>query len=155
MLISNCAVCGKKKLTFMKNKELHNFNDQFKMNKTINTFLLTGDKFIPELYLKHLGVTYSACRRFTKHCEKIQKFREAGNLNRLYENNQTKLALLMMQHIVIVKTQQKELFQRRLYKKELMKLLGIVTMMDIIEHQQVWCISFLIKNRIRIEANHS
>ena len=24
---SNCAVCGKKKKTFIKNKELHNFNN--------------------------------------------------------------------------------------------------------------------------------
>ena len=27
MLLSNCAVCGKKKSTFIKNKELNNFND--------------------------------------------------------------------------------------------------------------------------------
>ena len=27
MLLSNCAGCGKKKSTFIKNKELHNFND--------------------------------------------------------------------------------------------------------------------------------
>ena len=27
MLLSNFAVCGKKKSTFIKNKELHNFND--------------------------------------------------------------------------------------------------------------------------------
>ena len=26
MLLSNCAVCGKKKSIFTKNKELHNFN---------------------------------------------------------------------------------------------------------------------------------
>ena len=26
MLLSNCAVCGKKKSTFTKNKELHNFD---------------------------------------------------------------------------------------------------------------------------------
>ena len=25
MLLSNCTVCGKKKSTFIKNKELHNF----------------------------------------------------------------------------------------------------------------------------------
>ena len=38
---------------------LHKFNDisndQFKMNKIINTFLLTGDKFMPELHLKQPG----------------------------------------------------------------------------------------------------
>ena len=27
MLLSNCAVSGKKKLTFIKNQELNNFND--------------------------------------------------------------------------------------------------------------------------------
>ena len=27
ILLSNCAVCGKKKSTFVKHKELHNFND--------------------------------------------------------------------------------------------------------------------------------
>ena len=50
MILSNCAACRKKKLTFIKNKELS--NDYIKMNKIINKFLLTGDKFVPELHLK-------------------------------------------------------------------------------------------------------
>ena len=57
MFLSNCAVCSKKKSTFVKNKELHNF-DKFIMNKIINKFLLTGDKFMPELHLKQAGFTY-------------------------------------------------------------------------------------------------
>ena len=56
------------------------------MNKTINKFLLTGDKFMPELHLKQPGFTYSACGPFTKHRERIQKFRETGNLKHLYRN---------------------------------------------------------------------
>ena len=52
MILSNCAICGKKKLTFIKNKELHSFNDYFEMNKIINKFLLTGGKFMPKLYIK-------------------------------------------------------------------------------------------------------
>ena len=56
------------------------------MNKIINKFLLTGDKFMPELHLKQLGFTYSACGTFTKHRERIQKFRETGNLKHLYRN---------------------------------------------------------------------
>ena len=32
-----------------------------------------------ELHGKHLGFTYSACGPFTKHLERIQKFRETGN----------------------------------------------------------------------------
>ena len=31
------------------------------MNKTINKFFLTGDKFMPELHLKQPGFTYSGC----------------------------------------------------------------------------------------------
>ena len=66
-LKSNCAVCGKKKSTFIKSKELHNFN-KFKMNKVINKILLTGDKRMPELHLKQPGFTYSAYGPITKHC---------------------------------------------------------------------------------------
>ena len=60
MLFSNCAVSGKKKSTFIKNIELHNFNNLFQMNKIINKFLLTRDKFMPELHLKQAGFTYGA-----------------------------------------------------------------------------------------------
>ena len=87
MLLSNCAICGKEKSTFTKNKEFNNIsNDKFKMNKIIDKFLLTGDKFIPELHLKQPGFTYTACGSFTKHRERIQKFRETGNLKHLYRN---------------------------------------------------------------------
>ena len=57
-----------------------------KMNAIINKFLLTGDKFMPELHLKQPGFTYSACGPFTKHRERIQKFRETGNLKHLSRN---------------------------------------------------------------------
>ena len=56
------------------------------MNNIINKFLLTGDKFMPELHLKQPVFTYGACGPFTKHREGIQKFREAGNLKYLYGN---------------------------------------------------------------------
>ena len=69
MVLSNSALCGKKKSTFIKNKELNNFNEQFKMNKIINKFLLTGDKIMLELHLKQPGFTYSACGPFYKHPE--------------------------------------------------------------------------------------
>ena len=46
------------------------------MNKIINKLLLTGDKFMPELQLKQSGFTNSAFGSFTKHREKIKKFRE-------------------------------------------------------------------------------
>ena len=58
----------------------------YKMNKIINNYLLTGDKFMPELHLKQPGLTYSVCGPFTKHREIIQKCRETGNLKHLYRN---------------------------------------------------------------------
>ena len=56
------------------------------MNKIIIKFLFTADKFMLELHLKQPGFTYSACEPFSKHCGRIQKFRETGNLKHLYRN---------------------------------------------------------------------
>ena len=56
------------------------------MNKIINKFLLTGDKFMPELHLKQPEFTYRACGPFTKHLGRIEKFRETGNLKHLCRN---------------------------------------------------------------------
>ena len=61
------------------------------MNKIINKFLLAGDKFMPELHLKRPGFTYSACGPFTKHHERIQKFRETDYLKHLYRNELDKV----------------------------------------------------------------
>ena len=56
------------------------------MNEIINKFLLSGDKFIPEMYLEQLGFTYSACGPFTKNKERIQKFKETGDTNYISKN---------------------------------------------------------------------
>ena len=47
-----------------------------KMNEIVNTFLLAGDKFMPEMHLKQPEFTYSACGSFTKNKERIEKFKE-------------------------------------------------------------------------------
>ena len=44
---------------------------KYKMNEMVNTFLLAGDKFMPERHLKQLGFTNSACGPFTKNKERI------------------------------------------------------------------------------------
>ena len=49
------------------------------MNKTINKFSFTGDKSMPELYLKQPGFACSTCGTFTKHPQRTQKFREKDN----------------------------------------------------------------------------
>ena len=46
------------------------------MNDIINKFLLAGDKFVPEIHLRHPQFTYSACGPFTKNKERIPKFKE-------------------------------------------------------------------------------
>ena len=51
------------------------------MNEIVNKFLLSGDKSMPDIYLKQPGFTYSACGPFTKSKEKIQKLTK----NRRYE----------------------------------------------------------------------
>ena len=56
------------------------------MNEIVNKFLLAGDEFMPEMHLKQLGFTYSACRPFTKNKERIQKFKETGDTSYIYKN---------------------------------------------------------------------
>ena len=56
------------------------------MNNIINKFLLTGDKFMPEMNLKPPGFTYSACGPFAKNKERIEKFMKTGNKDFIYRN---------------------------------------------------------------------
>ena len=56
------------------------------MNEIINTFLLAGGKFMPEMHLRQPGFTYSACVPFTKNKEKIKKFMQTGNTDFIYKN---------------------------------------------------------------------
>ena len=41
---------------------------------------------MPEMHLKQPGFTYSACGPFTKNKEWIQKFKETGDTNYIYNN---------------------------------------------------------------------
>ena len=57
-----------------------------KINEIVNKFLLVGDKFMPEIYLKQSGFTYSAFGQVTKNKERIEKFMQTGNTNFIYKN---------------------------------------------------------------------
>ena len=48
------------------------------MNEIVNTFLLTEDKVMPEMYLKQPGFTYSTYGPFMKN-ERIKKSMQTGN----------------------------------------------------------------------------
>ena len=41
---------------------------------------------MPKLHLREPVFTQHACGPFTKHCERIQKFRETDDLNHIYKN---------------------------------------------------------------------
>ena len=56
------------------------------MNNIVNKFLLVGDKFMPEMHLRQPQFTYGACGPFTKHKQRIQKFKETGDTNYIYKN---------------------------------------------------------------------
>ena len=60
------------------------------MNEIVNKFLLAGDKFMPELHLRQLGFTYSACGPFTKNKERIEKFMQIENTDFIYKNELVK-----------------------------------------------------------------
>ena len=55
------------------------------MNNSIIKFLLAGDKFMPEIHLRQPQFTYSACGPFTRHEERIQKFKETGDTNYMFK----------------------------------------------------------------------
>ena len=79
------------------------------MSEIINKFLLTGDKFIPEMHLRQPGFTYSACGPFTKNKERIQKFKETGDASYIYKNELERYAFNMIWLMETLKILQKEL----------------------------------------------
>ena len=56
------------------------------MNNVINKFLLAGDKFMPEMHLRQPQFVYSACEPFTRHKERIKKFKQTGDTRYIYRN---------------------------------------------------------------------
>ena len=47
-------------------------------SNVINKILLVGDKFMPEVHLRQPNLS------FTKHEQRIQKFKETGDTNYIY-----------------------------------------------------------------------
>ena len=115
MILSKCAICGSKKSRFINKQEakglLNNLGirtplskipilgdvcfecnsiENYKMNDTINRFLLAGHKFMPKMHLRQPGFTYSACGPFTKNKERIQKFKKTGDTKYIYRNELNK-----------------------------------------------------------------
>ena len=56
------------------------------MNNLINKFLLASDKFMPEMHLRQPQFVYSAWGTFTRHKERIKKFKQTGDTRYIYRN---------------------------------------------------------------------
>ena len=56
------------------------------MHEIVSKFLLPGDKIMPDSHLREPGFTYSSCGPFSKHRERIQQFKEIGDLKHIYNN---------------------------------------------------------------------
>ena len=61
-------------------------NKTINMNNVINTFLLAGNKFMPKMHLRQSQFVYSACGPFTRHKERIKKFKQTGDTRYIYRN---------------------------------------------------------------------
>ena len=94
MILSECAIYGSKKSKFIKEQQakglLSNLGIRTPLQNEVQNeqhkFLLAGDTFIPEMHLRQPHFTYSACGPFTKHKQRIQKFKETGDTNYIYKN---------------------------------------------------------------------
>ena len=56
------------------------------MNNVINKLLLEGDKLMSEMNLGQPQFVYSACEPFTRHKERIKKFKQTGDTRYIYRN---------------------------------------------------------------------
>ena len=59
---------------------------KYKMNETMQKFILAGDKFLPEMLLIQAGFIYRSCGPFTKNKKSIQKLKEIGDSRYIYRN---------------------------------------------------------------------
>ena len=100
-----------------------------------------------ELHLKQPGFTYSACGPFTKHRERIQKFREIGNLKHLYINRLDKACFVHDVAYSDSKDLAKRAISEKILKDRSFKIARNYQYMDIKEHWQVWSISSLIRKQ--------
>ena len=56
------------------------------MNAIVNKLLVVEDKFMPEMYLRQPGFTYSVCVPFIKNEKRIKKFKATGDSGYIYQN---------------------------------------------------------------------
>ena len=123
------------------------------MNEIVSKFLLTGDKLMPKMLLRQPGFTYIACGPFIINKERIQKFKETGDSQNIYQNEIDKACF---QHDMAC-GDFKDLTRRTASDKilrDVMKhfILLKIQNMDINMDLFQWSIIFLIKNLLRFHG---
>ena len=159
MTLSKCVICGSKR--FVKKQEasgiLSNLGLEtplskipllgdilfiiIKMNEIVNTFLLAGDTFMPEMYLKQPGFTYSAYGPFTKNKERIQKIKETGDTKYIYRNELDKTCFQHDMDYGDLKDLARRIVSDNVLRVKQLILLKIHNMMDIKEVLLLWFIN--------------
>ena len=115
------------------------------MKETTNQFSLVGDKFMLEIQLRQPGFSFSVCRLFSKNKEPIQKFKETGGSNHIYQN---KLDKVCFQHDMVYedfKYLPKRTIADKISHDKAFRLLKIQRMMDVKMDLVQWFINFSIK----------
>ena len=78
------------------------------MNEIVNKFLLTDDKFLPEMHLKRPTFTYSACCPFTKTRKEFKNIKKQETQAIFTKMKLIRLVFNMIWLMEISKIQQEE-----------------------------------------------
>ena len=113
-------------------------------------FLLVGDKFMPEMHLRQPQFTYSACGTFTKHKQRIQKFKETGDANYIYKNELDKACFAHDAAYSDSKDVTKRTVADKILRDKAFNIAKSSNMMNIKEDYLLWFINFLIRNLLRL-----
>ena len=116
------------------------------MNEIVNKYLFAGDKFIPEMYLRHPGFTYSACGPLTKNKERIKKFKDTEDSRYIYQSDLDKSCFQHDRAYGDFKDLTRRAASDKILRDKDFILLKIRNMMDISVDLLQWSISLLIQN---------
>ena len=121
--------------------------NRIKTNEIFNKYLLAGDKFMPEMHLKQLEFTYSACGPFTKNKEGIQKFKETGDTSYIYKNELDKPCFKHDMAYGGFKDLARRTASDKILRDKAFNIAKILNMIGIKEDLLLWFTNFLIKSQ--------
>ena len=105
---------------------------------------------MPEMHLKQLGLTYSACGPFTKNKERIQKFKGTGDTKYIYESELDKACFQHDMAYVDFEDLARRTVSDKVLRDKAFNIAKNPKMMDIKEVLCLWVINVLI-NKLLVE----